>query len=168
MFQVPTKTQYAIRALVHLVRAKSASVASIAEAQHIPYKYLEAIFGQLKNAGLLVSDRGRSGGYRLARAPESILMSEVLKVMEGDITPVTCLDDTSFCIVSETCLPRRFWYGLKHTVDAYLESVTLAEIAEPGFLPAPEQLARRKGDITNPGFLLAPEPFQKEASSSTA
>jgi len=113
VFQVPTKTQYAIRALVHLVRAKSASVASIAEAQHIPYKYLEAIFGQLKNAGLLVSDRGRSGGYRLARAPESILMSEVVKVMEGDITPVTCLDDTSFCIVSETCLPRRFLVWLE-------------------------------------------------------
>ncbi len=138
MFQVPTKTQYAIRALVHLVRTKSASVASIAEAEHIPFKYLEAIFGQLKSAGLLIADRGRSGGYRLARAPELILMSEVVKATEGDITPVGCLDDAGFCIVSEACLPRRFWFGLKRTVDAYLESVTLAEIAEPGFLPAPD------------------------------
>jgi Rrf2 family protein len=138
VFQVPTKTQYAIRALVHLVRAKSASVASIAEAQHIPFKYLEAILGQLKTAGLVVADRGRCGGYRLTRAPERVPMSEVVRAMEGEITPVSCLDDASFCIVSEACLPRRFWFGLKRTVDAYLESVTLAEIAEPGFLPASE------------------------------
>jgi len=136
MFQVPTKTQYAIRALVHLVRAKSASVASIAEAEHIPFKYLEAIFGQLKSAGLLTADRGRSGGYRLARDPELIFMSEVVRATEGEIRPVECLDDATICIVSEGCLPRRFWQGLKRTVDAYLESVTLAEIAEPGFLPA--------------------------------
>lgn len=142
MFQVPTKTQYAIRALVHLVRTKSASVASIAEAQRIPLKYLEAILGQLKSAGLVVAVRGRSGGYRLARDPELILMSDVVRATEGEITPVGCLDDAGFCMVSEACLPRRFWFGLKRVVDAYLESVTLAEIAEPGFLPAPESSQR--------------------------
>jgi Rrf2 family protein len=136
MFQVPTKTQYAIRALVHLVRAKSASVASIAEAEHIPFKYLEAIFGQLKSAGLLSADRGRSGGYRLAKDPELILMSEVVRATEGEIKPVECLNNATFCVVSEGCLPRRFWQGLKRAVDVYLESVTLAEIAEPGFMAA--------------------------------
>lgn len=143
MFQVPTKTQYAIRALVHLVRTKSASVASIAEAEHIPFKYLEAIFGQLKSAGLLIADRGRSGGYRLAKAPSLIPMSEVVRATEGEIRPVECLDNATLCIVSEGCLPRRFWLGLKRTVDAYLESVTLAEIAEPGFSAA-EELAREE------------------------
>jgi len=131
MFQVPTKTQYAIRALVHLVQTKTASVASIAETERIPFKYLEAIFSQLKSAGLLCADRGRSGGYRLAREPELILMSDVVKATEGDIRPVECVDDASICTVAEGCLPRRFWLGLKRTVDAYLASVTLAEIAEP-------------------------------------
>ncbi len=131
MFQVPTKTQYAIRALVYLVQVKTASVASIAETEHIPFKYLEAIFSQLKIAGLVSADRGRSGGYRLAREPELILMSDVVKATEGDIRPVECVDDASICTVSEGCLPRRFWLGLKRTVDTYLASVTLAEIAEP-------------------------------------
>lgn len=134
MFQVPTKTQYAIRALVHLVHTKSASVATIADAEHIPFKYLEAIFGQLKSAGLLVADRGRSGGYRLAKSADEILMSEVVKATEGEIEPVECLGDATLCTVSAGCLPRRFWLGLKRTVDAYLASVTLAEIAEPGAL----------------------------------
>lgn len=130
MFQVPTKTQYAIRALVYLAQAKSASVASIAEAERIPFKYLEAIFGQLKHAGLLVADRGRSGGYRLTKNPSEIPMSEIVRATEGDIRPVLCVDNASICTVGESCLPRRFWLGLKRTVDAYLASVTLAEIAE--------------------------------------
>jgi len=129
MFQVPTKTQYAIRALVYLAHTKTASVASIAEAERIPFKYLEAIFGQLKNAGLLIADRGRSGGYRLTKNPSDIPMSEIVKATEGDIRPVLCVDNASICTVGESCLPRRFWLGLKHTVDAYLASVTLAEIA---------------------------------------
>lgn len=132
MFQVPTKTQYAIRALVHLVHAGSASVATIAEAEHIPAKYLEAILSQLKSAGLVISERGRSGGYRLARAASIIQMSEVVQATEGEIRPVECVDNATICVVSEGCLPRRFWLGLKKTVDEYLASVTLAEIAEPG------------------------------------
>ncbi len=131
MFQVPTKTQYAIRALVHLVHAKSASVASIAEAEHIPSKYLEAILGKLKNAGLLISERGRNGGYRLAKDPALIPMSEVVQATEGEIRLVECVDNAAICILGEGCLPRRFWLGLKSAVDLYLESVTLAEIAEP-------------------------------------
>lgn len=132
MFQVPTKTQYAIRALVYLVQVGAASAAAIAEAEHIPAKYLEAILNQLKNAGIVVSDRGRSGGYRLAKTADLIPMSEVVRAMEGEIRPVHCIDNAMICIVSEGCLPRRFWLGLKKAVDEYLESVTLAEIAAPG------------------------------------
>lgn len=132
MFQVPTKTQYAIRALVHLAHAGAASAAAIAEAEHIPAKYLEAILSQLKNAGIVASDRGRSGGYRLSKTPDLIPMNEVVRATEGEIRPVECVDNATICIVSEGCLPRRFWLGLKKAVDEYLASVTLAEIAEPG------------------------------------
>ncbi|MCX8014145.1 MAG: Rrf2 family transcriptional regulator [Rectinema sp.] len=131
MFQVPTKTQYAIRALVYLVHHGAASVASIAEAERISPKYLEAIISQLKNAAIVVADRGRTGGYRLAVDARSILMSDVVRAMEGDVKPVVCVDSTDRCVASAGCLPRRFWLGLKKAVDDYLQSVTLADIAEP-------------------------------------
>lgn len=131
MFQVPTKTQYAIRALVHLVHNGASSVASIAEAERISPKYLEAIISQLKNAGLVVSDRGRTGGYRLARDARDILMSEVVRATEGEVKPVVCIDSTASCVAAVNCLPRRFWIGLKKAVDGYLQSVSLADIAEP-------------------------------------
>ncbi len=131
MFQVPTKTQYAIRALVHLVHVKSASVASIAEAECIQSKYLEAIFGKLKNAGLLIAERGRNGGYRLAKDPALVRMSEVVRATEGEIRIVECVDNAAICLLGQGCMPRHFWLGLKDAVDLYLESVTLAEIANP-------------------------------------
>ena len=140
MFQVPAKTQYAIRALVHLVRTGEDSAARIAEAQKISPKYLEGILGQLKTAGIVASDRGRQGGYRLARDPASIRMLEVVEATEGEVRPVDCVDSAASCAMGALCMPRRFWLGLKSAVDTYLTSITLGELAEEPFvdLVAPE------------------------------
>ena len=141
MFQVPAKTQYAIRALVHLARNGEDSAARIAEAQQISPKYLEGILGQLKLSGIVVSDRGRSGGYRLARLPAEIRMLEVVEATEGEVRPVGCVDSASSCAMGVSCMPRRFWLGLKSAVDGYLSSVTLGDLAEDFFIgegsPAP-------------------------------
>ncbi|MCE5256806.1 MAG: Rrf2 family transcriptional regulator [Spirochaetaceae bacterium] len=135
MFQVPMKTQYAIRALVHLARTDSDCASRIAETEHISVKYLEGILNQLKLSGFIVSDRGRAGGYHLARPAQSIHMSEVMQATEGDVRLVECIDDKHVCSMGSTCMPRNFWLGLKNAVDSYLSSVTLAELAkEP--LPA--------------------------------
>lgn len=142
MFQVPVKTQYAIRALVHLARNGPDSAARIAEAQMISPKYLEGILGQLKLSGLVTSDRGRSGGYRLAREPGEIAMIEVVKATEGDIRPVECVDKASACILGDLCMPRKFWIGLKDAVSSYLSSVSLADLAEDSaFQPAADPAA---------------------------
>lgn len=130
MFQVPTKTQYAIRALVHLVRHGAASAGAIAEAEHISPKYLEGILAQLKAAGLVMSDRGRMGGYRLTRNPFTIPMLDVVKAMEGEVRLVECVGEGGACFAASGCLPRKFWLGLKQTVDTYLTSVSLGDIAE--------------------------------------
>lgn len=130
MFQVPAKTQYAIRALAHLARTGGDSAARIAASQAISPKYLEGILGQLKMAGIVLSGRGRSGGYRLARDAYSIRMSEIVKATEGDVLPVRCVSEENACSNEALCMPRRFWVGLKEAVDGYLESVTLGEIAE--------------------------------------
>jgi Rrf2 family protein len=134
MFQVPAKTQYAIRALVHIAKAGEDSAARIAEAQQISPKYLEGILGQLKTAGIVASDRGRQGGYRLARDAADIRMSEVVEATEGEIRPVGCVDSADSCAMGLSCMPRRFWLGLKSAVDGYLSSVTLAELSEEPFI----------------------------------
>jgi Rrf2 family protein len=130
MFQVPVKTQYAIRALVHLAKNGSDSAARIAEAQMISPKYLEGILNQLKLAGIVMSDRGRSGGYRLAREASGIRMSDIVLATEGEVRPVECVDDKSVCTMGAICVPRKFWIGLKEAVDGYLSSVTLGDLSE--------------------------------------
>jgi len=130
MFQVSTRTQYAIRALVHLANFGTSCSASIAEAQHISPKYLEGIMGQLKSSGLVISGRGRRGGYRLSRDPACVSMLEVVHATEGDVRPVDCVDDSNTCVMGKLCSPRRFWLGLKDTVDSYLASVTLGDLAD--------------------------------------
>jgi Rrf2 family protein len=140
MFQVPVKTQYAIRALVHLARKGSDSSAKIAEAQHISPKYLEGILNQLKLAGIVISDRGRSGGYRLAHEASSVLMIDIVRATEGEIRPVECVDSPSVCAMGAFCMPRKFWLGLKDAVDGYLSSITLGDLAEEPFITLDKHL----------------------------
>lgn len=130
MFQVSMKTQYAIRALVHLARTDSDCAARIAETEHIPVKYLEGILNQLKLSGFIVSDRGRAGGYHLAKQAQCVRMIDVVQATDGDVRPVECIEDKQVCALGSTCMPRKFWLGLKTAVDDYLASVTLAELAE--------------------------------------
>ena len=138
MFSVPTKTQYGIRALVHLARmnVESSSVrisevsAEIARAEGIPSKYLEGILGQLKTAGLVLSERGKNGGYRLAKPASEIRMIEIVEALEGAVKPVGCLDDSAVCAQGDCCLPRIFWVGLKGAIDGYLGSKTLLDVIE--------------------------------------
>lgn len=134
MFQVPAKTQYAIRALVHLARRGGDSASRIAEAQLISPKYLEGILNQLKMAGIVVSDRGRSGGYHLARQAAEIRMIDVVKATEGEVRLVECIDDKNVCSLGALCMPRKFWLGLKGAVDSYLSSVTLGDLSEEPFI----------------------------------
>jgi Rrf2 family protein len=132
MFAIPTKTQYGIRALVHMARMAQPSATSgeIAHAEGIPAKYLEGILGQLKTAGLVLSERGKNGGYRLAKSPAEMRMSEIVEALEGEVKPVGCLDDSAVCAQGDCCLPRAFWSGLKDTIDGYLSSRTLRDVVE--------------------------------------
>ncbi len=138
MFSVPTKTQYGIRALVHLARMdavsetgpSSAASAEIARAEGIPSKYLEGILGQLKTAGLVLSERGKNGGYRLAKPASAMRMIEIVEALEGKLKPVGCLDDSAVCAQGDCCLPRIFWVGLKGAIDGYLGSRTLLDVIQ--------------------------------------
>lgn len=139
MFSVPTRTQYGIRALVHLARSgepgSSASVAlatsaEIARAESISPKYLEGIMTQLKAKGIVMAERGKGGGYRLARDARDILMIDIVEALEGEVRPVDCVENSSCCVQGDACLPRKFWIGLKGAIDTYLSSKTLRDVLE--------------------------------------
>ena len=103
---------------------------AIAKAENISPKYLEGILAQLTAAGLLLSERGKRGGYRLSRPSTSITMLEIVEALEGEIRPVGCVDRLDSCSHGEGCLPRRFWLGLKDSIDGYLSSRTLRDILD--------------------------------------
>jgi Rrf2 family protein len=94
MLLVPQKTQYALRAVFELARRHGqgpVKVSDAAEAQAIPPRFLEVILNQLKQTGFLDSRRGREGGYFLTRHPEQISVGEVMRSMQGSMSPVECV-----------------------------------------------------------------------------
>ncbi len=92
---VSTKGRYALRVMLDLAMQKQEDVFpdDIAQRQKISMKYLESIVGMLNKAGLLQSRRGKDGGYRMARRPEEYPVSEILKLTEGTLAPVSCMDE---------------------------------------------------------------------------
>ncbi|HPE36641.1 MAG TPA: Rrf2 family transcriptional regulator [Spirochaetales bacterium] len=129
------RTQYAIRAMVHLAMREghTATAAEISAAEHIPAKYLEGIMSRLKLSALVDSERGKNGGYRLAGRPEDISMLAVIEAMDGSVRPVSCLGSQTNCSATAagpSCLPKKFWGGLKEAIDAYLGSKTIRDVVE--------------------------------------
>jgi Rrf2 family protein len=133
MLSVSTKTEYGLRALIRIAKASDElSIAEIASLEGISPKYLEGIASLLKSAGLILSQRGKHGGYRLARGAELISLREVIRALEGDVTPVRCAHGAAACGHSPSCASKRFWEGLKKVVDDYLEDTSLADLAGEG------------------------------------
>jgi Rrf2 family iron-sulfur cluster assembly transcriptional regulator len=139
VFSVPTRTQYGIRALVHLARAGEladrdattlSTSAEIARAESISPKYLEGILTQLKAKGIVLAERGKGGGYRLARGAAEIRMIDIVEALEGEVRPVDCVENSQSCVQGDACMPRRFWIGLKDAIDGYLSSKTLKDVIE--------------------------------------
>jgi len=132
MFSVSARTQYAIRAMSCLAktRDRSATAAEIAQAEGIPAKYLEGILSRLKSSGLIESERGKNGGYRMAKDPAAISMLEIVEAIDGTVKPVSCVDTRAVCSLGGVCHPRNFWIGLKATIDAYLAERTLKDVSE--------------------------------------
>jgi Rrf2 family protein len=157
MLKVSQKLEYAIRAMVELSirRARDASslvpAREIAESQQIPLRFLEQQLGALSKAGLVESFRGAGGGCRLARDPDDIRMSDVAEAIEGQWTPMACLEpDDHTCFADSRCGLQGFWADVASAVQRVFDDTTVAALAErhvgtePGrTLIAPEQLLSR-------------------------
>ena len=106
------------------------SLKTIAERQGISMKYLEAIVGNLKRAELLDSTRGKEGGYRLNRDSSQYTAGEILRCMEGNLAPVSCInpDGSINCDKAAHCLTAPMWVELDEITNRYLDTVKLSDL----------------------------------------
>ena len=130
--KISTKGRYAIRMMLDIAaHAESGNVSlkDVSKRQDISLKYLEQIVNMLSKAGLVRSQRGAQGGYRLQRPADEITVGDILRVTEGDIAPVACLEtEENTCPRASVCPTLSFWEGLYRTINDYLDSTTLAQL----------------------------------------
>lgn len=130
--KVSTRGRYALRFMIDLAQHNNGeftALKDISERQNISIKYLEQITSLLSKFGLLLSVRGPQGGYKLARKPDQYNVAQILKITEGNLAPVTCLEsDTNICPRKNSCPTLSLWQGLENTIVKYLESITLEDL----------------------------------------
>lgn len=130
--KISTKGRYALRVLVDLAENAGenfVSLKDIADRQGISKKYLEQIIPSLNSAGFLITVRGFQGGYKLSKEPSEYTVGDILRVTEGRLSPVACLDtDVNYCDRSANCETLFVWQGLMDVIEEYLDSITLSDI----------------------------------------
>ena len=131
---ISTRGRYALRVMIDLAEQNAdgfVSLKEIAARQEISEKYLESIVALLTKGGLLVSTRGKEGGYRLSRPASEIFVSQVIHLTEGSLAPVSCLgEDGSPCQREGVCLTLPMWRRLDQLIDDYLSSVSIEMLLE--------------------------------------
>ncbi len=136
---ISTKGRYALRVLLDLAEHQSEGyvpLKEIAGRQEISEKYLEIIVKELVRNNVVSGVRGKGGGYRLCRPPEQINLGDVLKFMEGTLSPVACLEDGAGpCARAPVCRTLDFWRGLNDAIFNYTSTYFLSDLmrtAQPG------------------------------------
>jgi Rrf2 family protein len=127
------KCQYAFRAVFELSRQhpsrEPVSVPEIAEAQAIPARFLEQILAELKQGGFVISRRGAQGGYVLAVPPAELKVGDIIRFVEGPITPVKCIiGGDPDCALLGKCAFMGFWGRAKKAVEAVYDSTSFADL----------------------------------------
>lgn len=132
--KISTKGRYAIRMLLDLAQHNSddfVALKDIAEHQNISKKYLEQIVPILNRKDILTTNRGYKGGYKLAKPANQYIIGDILRLTEGSLAPVACLDLTPIgCDRSRECPTLPIWSGLYKVITDYLDSITLQDIID--------------------------------------
>ncbi len=131
--KISTKGRYALRLMVDLAKTgdrQPVSLKDIAQRQQLSDKYLEQIVTPLSRAGLVRSVRGAGGGYLLTRRPEEYTVGDILRPLEGDLAPVECATDTSYCERCGECVTVELWQEIHRAVSQVVDNTTLADLVE--------------------------------------
>lgn len=132
--KISTKGRYAIRLMLDLAinnTGEYISLKDISNRQEISIKYLEQIVILLTRSGLLKSIRGAQGGYQLVRDPDEYKIGEILRIAEGGLAPIACLENNpNTCPRVDRCATIKFWIGLSDVINDYVDSFTLEDLVE--------------------------------------
>jgi Rrf2 family protein len=133
--KLSTKGRYGLRAMIDLAdysEEAPQSIANIAARQSISDSYLEQLMAKLKKAGLIESIRGAQGGYVLAKPMDTISVGDILRALEGDLSPVKCagLKGESQCMESGNCVTRNVWKKIDDSIQNAVDSIFLKELVE--------------------------------------
>jgi Rrf2 family protein len=145
------KAKYALKAALHLARSEAGAsvlIADVAVAERIPKKFLESILLTLKNRGILVSRKGRGGGYALARPADQVSFGEIVRIMDGPLAPVPCVSVTAYraceeCPSEAACEIRAVMKRVRDAISEVLDATTLADALKGAGSAAPERVARQ-------------------------
>ncbi len=133
--QIPAKSEYAIRALLTLAASHdSVSADPLAQQQDLPAKFLGAILSDLRRGGLVTSQRGPDGGFKLARDPEEIMIADILRVVSGPMAGVRGMRPETLQYEGEATHLRDVWVAVRGALREVLEHVTLGQVLR-GDLP---------------------------------
>lgn len=131
------KGKYGLKALVHLAKmpvGELVFVNEIAVSNNIPKKFLDAILGELRNAGFVQSRKGKDGGYRLARPASEIKIGHVVRVLDGPLAPLSCASQTQYQRCEDcdetNCEVRRMMLEVRHAISEVLDNRSLASMQD--------------------------------------
>ncbi|MFC7051675.1 RrF2 family transcriptional regulator [Hansschlegelia quercus] len=132
------KAKYGLKAMVDLARldpGRSTFVAEVAERNAIPKKFLDAILGELRNAGMLTSKKGKAGGYMLARSADTIMVGAIIRALDGPLAPITCASRSAYtpcddCKDVEACQVRLMMVEVRDAISEVLDERSLAEMRD--------------------------------------
>lgn len=132
--KISTKGRYALRMLIDLAEHREdgyIALKDIAARQGISKKYLEQIVPILNRSDILKTNRGYQGGYMLAQSPDKYTVGGILRLTEGSLAPVPCVEQSPIdCARSPLCPTLPIWQGLYRTINEYLDGITLQDILE--------------------------------------
>ena len=129
---ISTRGRYALRVLVDLAEQNTTEyipLKEIAARQHISQKYSESIMTLLSKAGMVEGIHGKGGGYRLSREPEDYKIGDVLRLTEGTLAPVSCLEcGAEPCERAGECRTLPMWVKLDEMINDYLDDISVADL----------------------------------------
>jgi Rrf2 family protein len=143
--RVTAKVDYAVRAAMVLARASDAGSGpmkgeQIGTDQHIPVKYLENILSELRQGGLVRSQRGAEGGYWLAKAPEEVSIADIIRAVEGPLATVRGERAEQLDYGDDSGALQEMWIAVRASLRSVLESVTLADVVSADLPRAVQKL----------------------------
>ena len=131
--KISTKGRYAVRVMLDLAlndTGEYVKVREIAKRQEISEKYLEQIIAVLNKAGYVRSTRGAQGGYKIAKDPSQYTVGMILRLTEGSLAPVDCVEDGADCGREDQCVTVMLWKKLNDAINSVVDNITLADLVE--------------------------------------